>query len=171
MIIVISGSVGSGKTSSAKELSRLLKIELIHLNEFAKDYEEGFDEKMQTFDFNLDALLIDIEEKLKEYTKQGKSLILEGHFAHFINPDLVDVLFVISRDLKDLKQEYLSRGYLEDKISDNLEVEAFNLCFYEAEEEGYKEGQFFLLDNSLDLEYLVEKMIRKVKKFQDGKKF
>lgn len=140
MIIAISGSVGSGKTTISKQLATKLNFEIIHLNELAQNYKLEQIEELDTFDFDLDKLLDDLEEKLLILRNQKKDIILEGHFAHFINPEFVDFLFIINRDLVELKQEYKTRKYNKQKIEDNLEVESFNLCFYEALEEGYMES-------------------------------
>ena len=61
MIIAISGSVGSGKTTIAKTLSEKLDYKLINLNELAKEYKIEDVQKLQTFDFDLDKLLDDLE--------------------------------------------------------------------------------------------------------------
>lgn len=140
MIIAISGAVGTGKTSITKNLSKKLNYEVLHLNDLAEKYKIEQIEELQTFDFDLDKLLEDLEEKILILKSEKKNIILEGHFAHFISPELVDYLFIINRDLKELKEEYKIRGYNQQKILDNLEVESFNLCFYESLEEGYLEN-------------------------------
>ena len=181
--IAISGSVGSGKTTLAKELGKKLSYEIIHLNELAKKYKIEEIKDLQTFDFDLDSLLDDFEDVLK----QGKynNCSIESHFSQYINPELIDVLVIVNRDLKELKQEYKIRNYNTQKIQDNLEVESFNLCFYEAEEQGYivgtsevlgstniqehneeNKGYVFAFDNSKSIEDLVEKVVRKLKKLE-----
>jgi len=164
MIIAISGSVGSGKTSLSKLLSKKLNYEIVHLNDIAKNFKLEEIKDIQTFDFDLDKLLIFIEKKIKEYKKNKKNIILESHFSHFINPKLVDYLFIINRDLKDLKKEYINRKYNLQKQKDNLEVEAFNLCFYEGLDEEYEEEkQIFCLKNDSNLDDLVEEIVKKIK--------
>ena len=158
MIIAISGSVGSGKTTIAKTLAEKLDYKLINLNELAQKYKIEDIKELQTFDFNLDKLLDDLELKLKN-KEFGDNVILEGHFAHFINPEHISKLIIIGRDLKQLKQEYIKRKYNEQKIADNLEVEAFNLCFYESIDEGYKEGkQVFLVENNDSIQDTIDKI-------------
>jgi adenylate kinase len=173
MIVAISGSVGSGKTSFAKllvdKLNNKIKekggfsvelFDLINLNERAINYKIEDKKELQTFDFDLDKFVLDMNNFLSQ--NLGKNLILEGHFAHFLNPELVDYLFVLNRDLEKLKKEYEKRGYNEQKIKDNLEVEGFNLCFYEGLEEGYEEEkQIFCLENDSSLEELVAFVVDK----------
>ena len=182
VVIAISGSVGSGKTTFTKSLAKELGINILHLNELAKEYKLEEIKELQTFDFDLDALLDNFENELKN--KKYENIIIESHFAHLINPELVDILFVINRDLSLLKIEYKNRNYNDQKIQDNLEVESFNLCFYEAEEAGYFVGnekigtlsnenekeehiaRVFSFDNNKTIQDLVEKAIRKLQKYE-----
>lgn len=163
MIIAISGSVGVGKTTITIELSKKLGYEVIHLNEWAKEFMIEDVKELQTFDFNIDTLMHKVNRYISD--NLNKNIIFEGHFAHFINPELVDFLFVITRDLEELNVEYKKRKYNEQKIKDNLEVESFNLCFYEGIEEGYEEEkQIFVIENSkslekvlVEIEYLIKR--------------
>jgi broad-specificity NMP kinase len=181
-IIAISGSVGSGKTTFAKALAKELNYEVLHLNEVAKKYKLEDIKELQTFDFDLDDLLDDFEKELKE--NKYKNIVIESHFSHLINPELIDVLFVVNRDLKLLKEEYKIRKYNDQKIQDNLEVESFNLCFYEAEEAGYFVGnekigalsnenekeehiaRVFSFDNNAELQNLLPKAKKKLEKYE-----
>lgn len=178
MIIAISGSVGSGKTSFSKFLQSKLnekfeketftvlkerKYDLIHLNEKAVNYKVEDVKELQTFDFDIDKLVADFNNFLKE--NRNKNLIIEGHFAHFLNPELIDFLFVINRDLKELRETYTQRSYNEQKIKDNLEVESFNLCFYEALEEGFEEEkQVFCIDNNSNFDDLYKTVSNLIEK-------
>lgn len=165
MIIVISGSVGSGKTTISDKLGDKLGIDVIHLNELAKKYKLEYHKNLQTFDFDIDKLLDDIEDQIKIYKESGKDIIIESHFAHFINEKYVDYLFIINRELKSLKQEYKKRQYNDQKIEDNLEVESFNLCFYEAIENGFEEEKkVFTVDNNQDFSVTINTILNKINK-------
>ena len=98
MIIVISGSVGSGKTTIGDKLAATIGCKIFHLNEFAEKYKLEYNKKLETFDFDIDLLLDEIEEKLNEYKKSGENIIIESHFAHFINYKIPDYLFIINKD-------------------------------------------------------------------------
>jgi len=163
MIIAITGSVGSGKTTLANYLGEKLEAKVIHMNDNAKLWKIEEVDELQTFDFDLDKTIRDVEVEIMKNT--GKDLIVESHFAHFINPDHVDKLIVVNRDLKNLKNEYEVRGYNEQKTSDNLEVESFNLCFYEAIENKYDEGrQLFCIENDEDIVELARRILKKINK-------
>lgn len=168
MIITVSGSVGSGKTSFSKLLGKKLGFEVVCLNDWAEEFKIVDVAELQTFDFDIDLLLKKVEEYIAQNASgknNRKGIIFEGHFAHFIDSKFVDLLFVVNRDLKDLKNEYLKRGYNEQKIADNLEVESFNLCFYEGIEEGYvEEKQVFCFDNNSSLEDLIDRAVGRVEK-------
>ena len=147
-IIAISGSVGSGKTTISDLLGEKLGCKVIHLNELAKKYKLEDVARKQTFDFDLAKLLEDFEKDLIKIKQAGGSVIVESHFAHFISPEIVDILFIINRDQKELEGVYDERDYDFEKIRDNLEAENFNVCFYEAIEEGYEEEkQVFAIEN------------------------
>ena len=159
MKIAISGSVGVGKTTVATLLSKKLNYELIHLNEIAKNFKINEVKELQTFDFDI--------KKCIEYIESNynlENIIFESHFSHLLSPKFIDVMIIINRDLKDLKLEYEKRKYNEQKIKDNLECETFNLSFYEAEEEGFEENQFIIIENNelLEVEDLVNEIIRKL---------
>lgn len=161
MIIAISGSVGVGKTTISKMLAKLIGYEAVELNKIAEQFKLKQVKNLQTFDFDINKTLEFIE---KEYA--NKNVILEGHFSHLLSPDFVDVLIIVNRDTKELYDEYVSRGYNEKKIQDNLEVENFNVCFYEAEEEGYVDSQFIVIENNeeLEIEEIVYTLNKKLKK-------
>lgn len=164
MIIAISGSVGVGKTTIAQLLAQKLNFNCIELNEIANEFKIESNEHLQTFDFDVKACLNYIEKK---YT--NNDYVLEGHFAHLLRPEFVDILIIINRDISQLHAEYVQRGYNEQKIKDNLEVETLNVCFYEAEEEGYDEKQLIVIENSssdedIDLDDIVDDVYRKVNK-------
>lgn len=163
MIIAISGSVGSGKTDISKIIGEEKGFKVINLNEWSRDFKLDYNKDLQTFDFDIDGLLDKVEDYIKKH--KLKNVIFESHFSHFIDHKLIDYLFIINRDLKDLKIEYIKRNYNEQKIKDNLEVESFNLCFYEALENGFEEsdGNIFCISNDGTLKETVRKIIRKIK--------
>lgn len=164
MIITISGSVGVGKSSVAQEIAQNFDAKLLSLNSLAKKYHIEDIEEIDTFDFDLEALLKDVEKELSQSSSSKENIVLESHFAHFISPDLVDFLVIINRDLQELSKEYEIRGYNKQKSKDNLEVESFDLCFFEAEEEGYEPHQIIKVDNDGTIDEIVKEITSKIQK-------
>ena len=162
MKIAISGSVGVGKTALATKLSEKLKFEVVHLNEIAQKFKLSDIKELQTFDFDVQKCIDYIEDKYK----LKDNIIFEGHFAHLLHPKFIDFIVIINRDLKELHQEYINREYNTQKITDNLEVESLNVCFYEAEEEGYEEDQFIVIENThhIDIEDIVNELKSKIER-------
>lgn len=76
MIIVISGSVGCGKTTLTDELAKKLDFDVVHLNEFAEEFKLEEHQTLQTFDFDIDALLDKIEDEIKIWKKEDKNVII-----------------------------------------------------------------------------------------------
>lgn len=162
MIIAISGSVGVGKTELGKYVSEYFSCEYLELNSYAEKYKINEVPSIQTFDFDIDRLLKDLESDIANKKKDNHSLVVESHFAHLINPKLVDILVIVNRDLEELKREYKKREYNSQKIKENLEVESFDLCFFEAEEEGYEPEQFIKIENDEDIEDLQRRVVKKI---------
>ena len=171
-MFAISGSVGCGKTTIVDSLGKRLDCLVVSLSDLARKYKIEEVPELETFDFDIDALLEEVCELIQKCRSESRTLILEGHFAHFIDFRLVDFLFVVNRDLKDLKGVYVQRGYNDRKIKENLEVEALNVCFYEGIEKGYRElkgddieigtqrsGRIFSISNDLDVESAVRKIM------------
>ncbi|NOX71821.1 MAG: AAA family ATPase, partial [Candidatus Micrarchaeota archaeon] len=83
MIIAISGTPGTGKTTIAKKLAKELGFEYVSLNELAEELNlyEDFDEKRNTKIVNIERISKEIEKRQKEsrtdededFTKQHPS--------------------------------------------------------------------------------------------------
>ena len=134
MIIIITGTPATGKTSLSKLLAKKLGYEYLDLNTFSKEHDLIVD-----FDKKRDCDIIDEEklsEKIEIYSK-NKNLIIDSHMSHYVNPKIVDKCIVTKCDLKELKARLEKRNYSENKIRENLDSEIFDICFTEAVEEGH----------------------------------
>ena len=118
MLIAITGTPATGKTTIAKELAKALNWKQISLNDLAreKNFYLGYDEKRK-------AKIVDIEsikKEIKKIMKKQKNLIIESHYAHEIPADLV---IVLRTDLKELEKRMLKKGWWREKIQENLQAE------------------------------------------------
>ncbi len=121
MLVALTGTPGTGKTSVARILEKTFKV--VYLKNF-KDARIGYDK-------DRDSYIMDLEKIKKEIDNidQEGTVIIEGHFAHEMNVDMVIVL----RCHPDVLKKRLSqRDYKDEKIMENLEAEAMSLITSEA---------------------------------------
>jgi adenylate kinase len=128
MLIGLTGTPGTGKTSVSRFLEKKRHWKVIHLNDMIKEehlYTE-IDEKR-------DAAIADMElirERLAEIInrKDNEVIILESHLAHYI----ADIIIILRACPPELKMRLKTRGYSEEKIRENIEAEALDVILVEA---------------------------------------
>jgi adenylate kinase len=150
MLIGLTGTPGTGKTSVSRLLEKRRGWKVIYLNDLIKEdhlYTE-VDEKRDAVIADMDLIRerlagIFEEEKGKDAEKEegkgkekGKKkekekeniTIIESHLAHYIT----DVVIVLRAYPPELKKRLEKRGYSEEKIKENAEAEAIDLILSEA---------------------------------------
>lgn len=135
MIIIVTGTPGTGKTTLSRLLADKLDFEYLDLNVFSKN-----NNLVLGFDNVRDCDIIDeekISKKIKDYSK-GKNIVVDSHLSHNIDPKIVDRCIVTKCNLKVLKERLEKREYSEEKVRENLDSEIFDTCNIEALEEGHK---------------------------------
>ena len=136
MIIAITGTPGTGKTSVCKALGH--EYEYIDLNSVIA--EHGF---YIGLDHRRGCLIADLD-KLEEYVQQRqrheheqqqqeeqKLLVIEGHLAHLLNPDLA---IVLRANPAVLTERLRQKGFPPQKIRENVEAETLDVILIEAVE-------------------------------------
>ena len=132
-VVIITGSVGTGKTTLAKKLAKTLNYRYIDVNKLIEKEEisSGYDRKRRCkiIDIRrLNNLLINLINNSK------KNLIIDSHLSHYLPKKYVDLCVVTKCDLKVLEKRLRKRGYTKDKIRENLDCEIFDICLNEAKE-------------------------------------
>jgi adenylate kinase len=128
MLIGITGTPGTGKTSVSKFLERKRHWKIVHLNDLIKE-EHLYTE----IDEERDAVIADMElvrERLEEIIngRENEVIILESHLAHYI----ADIVIILRVCPPELKMRLETRGYSEKKIRENIEAEALDVILIEA---------------------------------------
>jgi len=121
MLIALTGTPGTGKTTIAKKLE----------DEYKVVYLKDFKDAVLYHDEDRDADVVDIEylkEKVDKM-KDDEIIILEGHYAHEMS---VDMVIVLRCHPDELRKRLENRGYSEKKIMENLEAEAMGLITEES---------------------------------------
>ena len=136
MIIIVTGTPGTGKTTVSKWLSQKLKIPYLNVKKLIvknKLYEK-YDKK--TSSYIVDTKLLN--NKIVKEIRNRKDIIIDSHLSHFISNKEVDLCIVCTCELKKLNKRLEKRKYNQKKIRENLDAEIFNICLEESKQEGHK---------------------------------
>lgn len=161
MVIIVSGTPGTGKTSVAKALAKKLNYEYIDVNDVIKKQKIP-----TTYDKKRRCKVIDIKKlnsALIKIIKKNKNCIIDSHISHYLPKRYVDLCIITKCDLKTLQRRLKKRKYSNKKIRENLDSEIFEVCLIEAEEKGHK---LFELDTTKkpNIDKLIKQLKLKVKK-------
>jgi len=150
MMVGLTGTPGTGKTSVAAELERRGYM-IVHLLDTVQPYILEEDRARQT-------MVVDTDRWVEEF--EHVDGIIEGHLAHLLPCDLVVVL----RCRPDvLRRRLEQRGYPEAKIAENVEAEALDVILIETLEEHPYEHVMEVDTTDLSIEgcaWVVERFIR-----------
>ncbi len=167
MIVALSGTPGTGKTSISNLLHKK-GYEIVNLNEIAikKGFIEGIDKKRNS-------KILDIE-KLNEYISKKHVtedlVFVEGHAAHLLNSAEKAVL--LRCHPKQLKKRLKKRGWDKEKIKENVEAEALDVILCETVEYFSENGIFEIDTSNKTIESVVESIVEIVKNdFKPTKKY
>ncbi|MFH1294699.1 MAG: adenylate kinase family protein [Candidatus Aenigmatarchaeota archaeon] len=130
MLLAISGTPGTGKTEVAEALAKLKRWRVIHLNDLAqkKGLYIGFDRKR-------DCKIVDLESLREEVKKLHEDLIVESHYAHEFD---ADIIIILRCHPKELRKRLESRRWSKKKIDENVESEIMEICRQDSWEAGKK---------------------------------
>lgn len=153
MIICVTGSVGTGKTTLAKKLAKKLGYKLIEISKLVKEKKlsEEYDEIDKTD-------VVDVKKLNKELINlinKNKNLIIEGHLSHYLPKKYVDKCIVTTCNINVLRDRLKKRKYSSKKIKDNLAVEIFDTILIEA-----RKHKFIQVDTTMN--YKIEDVVKEI---------
>ncbi len=131
MIISISGTPGTGKSSVAKLVSRSLNAELVDLTKFIRKRKLscGFDRSMKSMIVEIEAIGKEFHNFMRE--SKPEVIVVEGHLSHFVSPD---ICFVLRLQPDILEKRLKKRQYSKAKIMENIRAEILDIVYAEAVE-------------------------------------
>ena len=132
MIIVITGTLGVGKTEVSQILSKRLNAVHLDLNKIAKEEQLtlGIDKEKKSLIADLNRLSDRVQDLIK---KSPRDVIIEGHYASdVVPPNLASYVFVLRKDPDTLKADLQRKGFKGQKISENVAAEVLGICLSDA---------------------------------------
>jgi len=136
MIIVISGTPGTGKTTLAKKLMKQLKYPLLDVKKFikTKGLVESYDKKRKSDIIDIKKLNKELIKEINKIKKQHspEGIIIDSHLSHYLPKKYVDFAIITKTNLKVLEKRLKKRQYSKAKIRENLDCEIFDICLNEA---------------------------------------
>jgi adenylate kinase len=135
MVIIVTGTPGTGKTTFAKKLAKERGYAYMDLGEYAimHGFAVEFDKKRNTAVIDHEKLV----KKLVDEFDRDTKIVIDGHFSHELPAALVEACYVTKAKLPELKRRLQERKYSEAKVQENLEAEIFDTCAQEAAENGH----------------------------------
>jgi|ECHnycMinimDraft_1075156.scaffolds.fasta_scaffold02110_4 adenylate kinase len=129
MIVVLTGTPGTGKSSVASELSKTLGYQVVSVSKLAieKGLYTEFDEETQSY-------IVDEEALKREITSLAKSkdVIIETIYPSLV--ECADLVIVLRRNPLRLLEELKARGWPLRKVMENVEAELLGIVEAEARE-------------------------------------
>ena len=136
-VIIVSGSVASGKTTLAKLISKRHHAIYVNVNSLIKEFKlySSYNKKFKAYNVDtnkLNKFLINLIKNSKN------SLVLDSHLTHYLPSKYVDICYITKCNLKELKKRLLKRKYSKEKIRENLDAEILDICLMEALENKHR---------------------------------
>ena len=108
--IIITGSVGSGKTTLSKKIAKYLNFDYIDVNKIIK--KEGLSVGYDTKEM---CEVVDVKKlntALKNLIKKSKNgIVIDSHLSHYLSKKFVDLCIVTKCNLLELKKRLKKRRY------------------------------------------------------------
>lgn len=130
MILFITGTPGTGKTTVSRLLKEQLSLTLVDVNGLVED------EKLYTGIHKKGYKIVDIPALCSKLGNiignlgNGEDLLVEGHLSHFC--DGADRVIVLRASPDILQDRLQDKGFKDRKITENIEAEALDVCAFEA---------------------------------------
>jgi adenylate kinase len=119
MIIALTGTPGTGKTSIARELDGFNTLDL---TKFVK--QNGLGEQEDEFEVDIETMVKALEDEIDP----EEDTVIDGHLSHHFPADFCVVLRCNPEELRERLSE---RGYPEEKVEENVESEILDVLLGE----------------------------------------
>jgi len=125
--LVITGSPGVGKHTVAKMVAKELGQKLIDINKIAIKNNAIIMKDSMGYVVDLKKLSFLLRRSIT------KNCLVVGHLAPYVlKKSDASLVIVLRRSPYELKKVYKKRGYLKQKVIDNISSEIIGVCLYDA---------------------------------------
>lgn len=126
MKILISGTPGTGKTSTAKLLAKKINAKYIDLNKLAErnNWFIGWDNKREV-------KIMDTEKISTFLSETEENIVVDTHIPS-AGPPNADYVFILRIHPRMLLERLRNKGYSEEKVLENVQAEILDVCLIEA---------------------------------------
>ena len=153
MSIVITGNPGVGKHTITKQIAKNLKLNIIDINQIAKD-EKLFEKNEYTNDVDTTKLKKILKGRISE-----KNVIV-GHLAPYVlDKNKVKVIIVLRRNPYDLISIYKKRKYTDKKIIENTGSEVLGIIAYDVINK-FQEKTFQINATKKSIQEIIDKVMK-----------
>ncbi|MHA1265631.1 MAG: adenylate kinase family protein [Candidatus Helarchaeota archaeon] len=127
VVLAISGTPGTGKTTIATALKSQLSALYFNLTDIA--ITNGF---ILEEDFVRNTKVVDIEQLstyiIDQIKLHQKNLIFEGHYVDIIPDEYITLLIILRTEPTELKHRLKRKGFSPQKIQENVQSEILGTC-------------------------------------------
>ncbi|KAI8851801.1 AAA domain-containing protein [Chytridium lagenaria] len=127
--ILITGTPGTGKTTTAQMVAQLTGLEHIEVGKIVKErnLHSGMDDEFNAYIIDEDKVIDELEETMAQGGK-----IVDHHGCDFFPERWFDLVVVLRCSNDVLYPRLEKRGYSENKITENIECEIMEVVAQEA---------------------------------------
>ncbi|KAM7496699.1 hypothetical protein LguiA_021113 [Lonicera macranthoides] len=145
--ILITGTPGTGKTTTSSSLSEATQLRHINVGELVKhkNLHDGWDDKLECYIINEDLVCDELEDMMEE----GGNIV-DHHGCDFFPERWFDRVVVLQTENSVLYDRLSRRGYTGPKLSNNIECEIFQVLLEEAKESYSKDIVVALKSDTID---------------------
>lgn len=127
--IVITGNPGTGKHTSAKLVAKELKAEIIDINKLALEKEAISARTTKGLEVDMKK----VQKLIASLLKKKGNFVIVGHLAPYALKTVgIDMVAVLRRSPSRLEETLRERGYIREKINENVSAEILGILLYDS---------------------------------------
>lgn len=144
---MITGTPGTGKTTTSVALAEAINFRHINIGDLVKEknLHDGWDDQLDCYIINEDLVCDELEDLMEE----GGNIV-DYHGCDFFPERWFDRAVVLQTENSVLYDRLTKRGYTGQKLSNNVECEIFQVLLEEAKESYSEDIIVALRSDSVD---------------------